>query len=144
MAQCPVVGLTHIITEMWPFLTCRGLCRVTQWLAVCVRTQPIGCDLTVNINMSRYKLVLGPEGPISEISLKGTKGDPVLLLVGCLRVMEIPGLSSKNAAILLFHLSFQKRLTHFLAKIFDPYFQELVHVEGKITQYFNQIMFACY
>ena len=57
------------------------------------------------------------------VSYGRTKRDPVFLVAGCLWVMKIPGLSSKNAATSLFRISIQTRLTRFLSKILTHIFK---------------------
>ena len=73
----------------------------------------------------------------------GTKGDYVFLLAGCLWVMEIPGLSSKMQLYHLFTYQYKQDWRVFV-KTFWPIFSRFGPWEGKITQYFHQIMFACY
>ena len=63
----------------------------------------------------------------------GTKGDPVLLLAGCLWVMEIPGGHSKNAALSYFQPSIQAGLHQFLSKFLGHIFSRFGPWEDKMT-----------
>ena len=76
------------------------------------------------------------------VSPRRIKGGPFFLLAGCLWLMEILGLSSKNATISHFYLSIQTRITRFCQNILTHIFKG--RSMGMITQFFQQIMFASY
>ena len=69
--------------------------------------------ILMSLACARGCVYICPWARVNFRSSGGSKGYPIFQLTGCLWVMEIPGLSSKNAAISLFWRSIQTTLSHF-------------------------------
>ena len=90
-------------------------------------------------------LVLGPEGPISEISLTWRdKGRPCFSVSWMSVGHGNPGVEFQKCSYITFSHINTNKTDAFFVKIFLHIFSRVGPWGGKITQYFHQIMFTCY